>query len=444
MTKRAFFKKNIQLVISIVILSMLFLGTSYQVQANTPERMDAFVYALTVFDGQIYQSSFVPPSEDTIYLLADIPNVLAARETKIYYWSLTNRFEADWFAKNEFIEGTLEIVKNGVTIKSISPTDTVVQYDTNFPQEPRRLITGPQAGVAYNNFLQVQKEYRDNLYAYYELQQLYRDLVDEIIASGTTIPEDQFPQPPQEPAPISLFSSEITQGYVLDLPVGQYQIQLRLPDGSLYDESRKNITVIDEKQTGISFSIMPQARWSKPTISQIPDSVIYAPVGSILYLEPSRQGLFEEYAYRHLVDPQDFSARRNQDEWVIYQPITEGFLEITSFGGGQQMLPLSGYKIIQIASSGLGYEVRLFDQETMGGAPSFRGFEIILDSPQDSIHIRLLDKEGNEFAGSRREIRVIHTEPVLWLYLFAIIPILIGIGIVFYRLKVVRKIQVEE
>jgi len=428
----------------VIFLLTTFWWSSKPVEADAPERVDAFVYALSVFNGQTYQSAFAPPSADTIYLLEGTENVLAGRLTRIYYWAITNRYEADWYAKNLFVDGTLEIIKNGRVVASIQPTDYVIQYDTNNPLETRHLAQGAEAVTAYERFKQMQKDYKDALYLYYELQQIYRETVDELIASGVTVPESEFPQPPQEPAPVSLYSTEITRGYVVELPEGHYQVQLRLPDGSVQPESRKALRVISQEKSGISYQVMPQTRWTQPTSSKTDGSVIYTTPGTTLYLQPFNEGMYNDLEYAHLVDPQDFSSRADQTRWVTYAPLENGVLEVTSANGQTSQFPVTAYKVIQIAASGLGYEVRRYDRESMGGSPSFEGYQLTLDAVQRSYTIRLLDDSGAEIAGSRREVRTLNTSSAGWLYLLSLLPVFYGIALMINRQKKVKKIQVEE
>ena len=51
----------------------------------------------------------MPTETDTIYLLADVSNVLSPRETFVFYWPLDNEYKADWLKGDQLLTGTLQI-----------------------------------------------------------------------------------------------------------------------------------------------------------------------------------------------------------------------------------------------------------------------------------------------------------------------------------------------
>lgn len=425
----------------LLILLMLLLSIPIlPARAQAPERSEAFVYAVTAYDGLVYQSAFVPPNIETLYLMAGVENVLAARDTLIYFWDLTNRYEPDWLAKNIPIEGTLEISQHGKQIAEVHPTDYVIQYDTEQPIETRALFTGQAAVDAYARFLELQNDYRDASYLYYTLLETYRKVVDEIVASGKTIPAEDFPKPPQPPAQLTLYSSEIARGYVVNLPPGSYSLTLRLPDGSLVPGSQRSLVVFTELDEGISYTIMPETRWTRPDKSMIEGSTIYTLPDNTLYLQPFIQKKYNDQAYARMLDPQDMISRRDQERWVTFVPYNSASLAV--FGGEQSTIEMEGYKIVQLAGSGLGYEVRPFDPESMDSS-SFEGFKISLTSNSDAVNIFLLDKNGNMVPGSRREVRTLYTDRSVGLYALSLLPILAGLVAHFARSRWVKRIKVE-
>ena len=93
--------KNVSLAFFFCLLAVL------PATAQAPERREAFLWATTVFAGVQYESTFTPPENETIYLVADESHVLAPRSTLVYDWPITNRLRADWLARNELVEGAL-------------------------------------------------------------------------------------------------------------------------------------------------------------------------------------------------------------------------------------------------------------------------------------------------------------------------------------------------
>jgi hypothetical protein len=430
-----------------LLLALLLLSlTPLPALAQTPVRTPAFVYALSAFDGQVWQSTFAPPSVDTLYLIADSDNVLASRQTQIYYWALTNRYEADWMLKNDFVDGALEVLQGGRLVDSLHSVDYVVQYDANDAIATRRLATGAEGKTAYDAFKQKQSEYRDALYNYYKAQQEYRDQVDALLAdatkNGKTLSPNDFPAAPAPVDPLSLFSTDLARGFVLHLPLGSYTVQLRLPDGTLQPGSVKKLVTFSKLQDGISYNVVPQSRWSMPEPSRPNGGVIYAPSGNTVYLQPFYQGLYNDAAYGHLLDPQDSTSRVDRNRWVSFGPAKNNLLEVTPQGVPPTRLKPVGYKVIQSAGSGLGYEVNPLEPNSTEKA-SFEGYQISISEAAPSYSVRLVDPQGNEWPGSRREVRLLYTVRAGWLYVFSAVPLLLGLGMLFARFKTVRKVKVE-
>src|SRR5690606_39264060 len=81
-------------ILVLVLACLLAIGVSAQEGASARE--EAFVYATTHFDGLTYGSAVVTPDVDTLYLIANVENIVAPRNTLIYYWALTDEYLADW------------------------------------------------------------------------------------------------------------------------------------------------------------------------------------------------------------------------------------------------------------------------------------------------------------------------------------------------------------
>ena len=415
--------------------------------AQTPERTEEFVYATTQFNGSGYRSALVPPQAGTIYLIAGVQNILAPRRTQLYYWPITNRYLADWAVENKLVEGQLEIFQYGKKIALIELSDYVVQSDSSDTEEANALYIGEAAQAAYVHFQELQKKYRDDLYAYYQAQDVYRKQVDEIVRnavqSGKTVSEADFPKPPTPVPPLSLFSREVAQGYALSLPVGTYTIQMRLPDGSIPHASRKTLVTFEKMQDGVAYTIVPQSRWTEPESSSQPEGVIYTPRGTTLYLQPFRQSQYNDFYYTRMADPQDQSGRRDRTRWVPFEPYQDATLRLEVPNLAVREIPLEAYFVQQLPGSGLGYEVVKFDPASMP-EPSFEGYKLELTADNAECHIQLVNAKGELIAGSGRQIRVLYTHRAWSLYALSALPLLIGFGMIIERRRRIRKIKVDE
>lgn len=429
-----------------VLLLSLFalLVLPARAQAQAPVREDAFVYALTVYDGRIYQSAFAPPSADGIFLLENIDNVISPRMTRTYFWPLSNRYEADWLARNEFIAGTLEVYQSGTLMITLAPVSYVVQVDDADPNATGVLYTGDEATAAYAAFQAGQVAYREALFIYARDYQQYRDDVNAILASvgagAAPIAEEDFPQRPEPVHPFTLFSTDLAQGYVINLPAGKYDIKMRLGDGSVLPGSERPLEVFAPLREGVSYTVMPRERWTQPDISRTANGAIYTPEDGAVYLQPFHQIQFNEYAYAHLLDPQDEFARRDHLRWVSFRPISGASLEVQT-GSTTERYTASDYKVIQLAGSGLGYEVRELDPAG-GETPSFTGFALSLPSAQSIRNVRLLDAEGAPLPGSERTLRTLHTTREWAPYALSLLPLAIGAIAIALRRRQAKRIRI--
>ncbi|KAA3646690.1 MAG: hypothetical protein DWQ07_10825 [Chloroflexi bacterium] len=405
-------------------MALSIVSTSH---AQTQPREEEFVYATTFFDGLAYSSAMTPPDVDTIYMIADVQNILAPRRTMIYYWPITNRYLADWDLLNEIVEGELEVYQGDELFTSIPLQDYVIQYDGNNPLETLTIGLGEEALSLRADFEEKFDAYRQALFDYYDAEQQYRAELDSILANnepGTVDPADLPARP--EPLPdFSLQSTEPNKAYPINLPVGQYSLLMRDENGIPVANSRRNLVVYSLEQTGIAYSVVPQSRWTRPEDSVFPNGVIYAVPGSTLYLQPSRESLYNELYYTRMLDPQDQVAREDRTKWVLHDPYPNATLRVRGSDGSVQQFEPGAYFVQQLQGSGLGYEVIEFDPESMP-RPSFEGFSLSLNPENPTYVVELIDENGQAIAGSQREIRILNTERGGQVYALGLLPLVVG------------------
>lgn len=410
-------------------------------------RVEEFVYGITFFDGYLYGNAVSPSNTDAIYLIANVENVIAPRNTMIYYWPLTNRYLADWESKNQLVSGTLEILDGKKLISTIELNKYLVQYDSENPLDTLKLHVGQDAEAAYNHFKELQAQYQNDMQAYHIAQQVYRDKVSELLESDAAkqgkLTEKDFPNPPQPVPPMTLHSQTVAEGFVISLPEGTYYIRMRLPDGSIEPNSEKRLLVFSELEEGSSYNVVPESRWTKPEQSDLVDNAIYTTTGATIYLTPFRQGKYNEYYYRHMEDPQDQSSRIDRNIWVSFEPLKNVTLEVVQSKKIIERLPLKGFVVQQLSGSAKGYEVGTFNPETRD-KPSFEGFQIRLGNSLSGLGVQLIDKNNSIIKGSHRSIRTLNTDRAWIMYLIAILPFLVGVGIILERFRKIRRIKVVE
>ena len=416
----------------LVLLPILLWGS----RANAQEEL-SFVYGTNHFNGATFSSTFVPPSVDTFYLIADHTNMIASRFTQVYYWPLTNEEKANWDEANLVVEGELEILQNNTLLDTITLTDYVIQYDAVDHINSLQLYLGEEAGAARQNFEDMQTQYREDLYRYYEEMNVYREefaAALEELAAGT-ITEDEMPQPPAPQQDLTLFSTNLLVGFPLNLPEGSYQVQLRLPDGTIQPNSQKKLVVFSPIQDGIGYNVFSQERWTAPEESLESNETIYTLPGTKLYFEPFYQIQFNELFYTRMNNPQDTQARRDRNIWVPFDYLLDAQLEIKTAGQSTQNMEEQAYYVRQIAGSALGYEIVLYDPDTIQEA-TFSGFEVELNTAK--LQIALVDEDGTALPFSQREIRSLYTQNAPWVYVLSSLPLAAGLAAILIRKKSVN------
>ncbi len=424
----------------IVALASCLLVVTSLAAAQAPERVESFVYATTHFDGAGYSSGLATPDVQTMYLLADVENVIAPRRTLVYYWPLTNEFLADWARQNDLVEGTLEVLQAGRVLTEVPLTDFVIQYDSDDILGTVTLISGTNAQTAFDAFEQAQARYREDLFAHAREEQAWREELREITrnnAPGTVDPND-LPVRPEAPPPLTQFSTDLISGYVLSLPVGEYCLRMRLPDGTVQPGSEKRLVTFRARREGVAYEVTPQSRWTRPEESRNPQSVIYAQPGTTVYLRPYTAREYNTRHYTNLNNPQSDVSRADQFRWVLQQPLTDASAQIQR-GGGMQAITMTPFYVRQLATDSRGYDIIPWDP-SVSEQPSFDGFPV--EIPVDgAVVLQLVDADGNAIPGSRREIRPLYAGRTWLPYTLAAMPLLLGVGVISARRRGTRRVS---
>jgi hypothetical protein len=401
-----------------------------------------FVYGTNHFSGEVYSSTFIPPSVDTFYLIANRTSMVASRYTRVYYWPLTNEMKPDWDDANIIVDGKLEVLQNNELVETIEMTDYVIQYDGLDKIGTLQLYLGEDAVAARQYFESIQAQYRDDLFAYFEEMEVYREAFQLALAElqAGNITEGEMPEPPDSQQDLTLFSTNLLVGFPVNLSEGTYTVQLRLPDGSVQQDSQKRLVVFSSIREGVGYKVIPEERWSAPEQSKEDNEIIYSLSGKRIYLQPFRQIEFNELYYARLNNPQDKQARRDRNVWVPFDNVRNAAMELNSKSKSLEM-DIEDYYVRQLTGSALGYEIVPHGPDSDRDV-TFSGFEIIVD--ESEIHIQLIDLEGNALPYSQREIRILQIENAPWIYALSILPLIGGLAAIFLRRRSVDVVKTNK
>jgi len=410
---------------AVMVGLLVLLGTG-TAPAQVPVKERQFVYGINAFTWDGYAGSLSARPSHTIYLLAGRPSIVSARETLVYFWPVTGDYRADWASLNADVPGMLEVVHAGRVVAVLPHQSYVLQYPNGPDSAPSLLYVGEEARRRYRDFIDARNAYRDALTRYYEARRRYLDALDKVTAArqrGATLP---LPSPPEEPTPFRLFSSEVHDGFVVDLAPGQYAIRVRRPDGQVVGGSQRSLVVFTHRREGVGFTIVPQTRWTVPERADEPASTIYARQDQTLYFQPFAAREYNDLAYTRLTNPQSLEGRPDGWRWEYTEPIAGGRLQ-ASGSSGTATVTSRPFHVEQTTGEALGYQVV---EPAAGQSVDFTGFAVRVDG---TIHLALLDASGRHLPGSERVVRVPRLGAAWPLGVIPLVPLTLGAAIVARR-----------
>ena len=397
--------------------------------ADVTDREQQFVYGLNVFTGTEYTGTFAPASVDAIYVLADQVAVLDPKMTEVYFWPITNDYRADWTALNELVPGTLEVLRDGRLVQRIELADYVVQFDNAGGLGNGRISLGDQAHEQRAVFEAERTAYLDRLRTYTNETEQFNQRLDELRTAGSAATP---PTPPVQPAPFTLYSSDLARGFPVQLAPGEYATQVRAPDGAIVAGSQKRLLAIAPRRQGIGYEVVPQAKWTMPETADDPSNVIYALPGGVVYVRPFVALEFNSLEYTRLQNPQDLEATPNRWNWVHIAPVEQATLE-----GGGGSIALTDYSVEQVPGAALGYSIVPFKPESAAPAstrsPDLRAFRVEAPAERGAQTLRMVDGSGRELAGSERTLSATRGVLDIALVLPILVPLALGATAALWR-----------
>jgi len=428
----------------LVICSIFLTIFASEGLSQAPLLREQLVYRWNAFNGKGYGGGFLPQSENTIYFMANHSNDISARKTLVYFWPITGKYMAGWKTINEEIEGTLEILKEGKIIKSLKKEDNVISYPGGYWGEEAIFYEGKEALAEHQKYKDALQAYYNALKEFYDAKMQYRKDLDQFFkevkkrreAGEEGALDLEIPKEPKPPEGIQFYVTEPKKDYIVNLPLGRYQIRLRAKDNTIVEGSEKNIVTFTSRRTGgIGYQIIPGNKWTKQEPCNDPAKIIYGAGKNTLYFQPFIQDEYNELFYNKLQDPQNF-ARKEAWTWVHIKPIKDALLVFLKGNKVLSQVPYLPYLVKQIPGPELGYEVTDYDdEEAQGRKPTFEGhkLELLPQLATAGYKVQLREKGKNiAMSASERKIRLVRKENSWLLYLISIFPLIIG-AIIFIR-----------
>lgn len=411
------------------LLLMLLAAAPASAQA-TPDKHQETVYNGEIFDGQGYGGQFYPQGEATIYVMADVQNVLVPKQTLVYWWQITHEYKADWESMDQVVTGTLEIgdLKFPMGLYSL-------RYDGGYDSAKTSLLLGDAAKEGRAASTKAMADYNDDVNRYNNARAIYQDMltvwgkaVDDARAKGE--PTDTIPVPKEPVAPTqpTVTVTEPAGGIAFKLPAGQYQMRLRGQDGQIVAGSERTIVAFGPRRSGLAYKVIAASKYTVPDASTDPHDTIFVSGEKTLYVQPAAEAEYDAYYTAKLMNSQDRAAQDRRGIWTWLPAGNFGgeALTLSMPGAPQQTIQKGTYYAKQTPGSALGYAILPYDASAGAGVSTFQAFML-----QPQAGTMTITAPG--VAGSSREIRVVQTGAGGALLALSFLPLVGGLSWLFFR-----------
>lgn len=425
-------------------------------QGEIHDRDEQLVYSLTVFNGNGYSSTFSPESSDTIYLLADRDNFLALRKTFVYYRPADDALKIDTTLLDATVDGFLEISGGAVDSQHLMMEDYTYYNLRSDGAANWRTATGPEAHLAYLDYTEKIRRYREGMDDYrldratydYMVDELERRIREQRLTGGDVARLEAVlrglaaPARPRFPEEYAARPVRVERAFVVNLPAGRYRARLVRSDGKILEGSEKTIMAFGRLgEPTVGYEVIPGDKWNRPVESRSNDSVIYVDGSSDLYLIAYHQHEFTDLFYEKLVR-NDATGSPGLRRRVSFQVVPDVRLAVRDRDRPITTVETLPYFVDQERSGSYGYRIVPFDADGahLNREPGFEAFHVERDRYGTRIQVALVDRQGDTIATSRRRIRLLDgSSSAGALVPLAFLPLAVGVGVGIARLKITSR-----
>ena len=406
---------------------LLLLLAAAGLAAQAPLREEQFVYSIVAFSGRDYAGTFARREADTIYLLADVDNFITTRNALVYFWPITGEWKLDQAGLDVPFEGTLEVSGRGREPERIGMTPYTYynvrgEYELNW-----EVATGAEAEAAVQHSRELIAAYYQAVQTHQRERALYEELLNELATVITALRKEgrdvtelvaeleklEAPAPPEPPDHYVVPPSSVQQAFIVNLPVGEYDIRFLTDDGEVMEGSERRIVTFEKRRAeAVGMEVIPGDKWTRPVESSSPSSVLYVDGSTDLYLRPFFQQEYNDLYYEKL-RRNDAKGNPGLMKWVRIQQVPGAAVAVgagaRSPAAEPRMVREEPFFVEQIPGGALGYRIVPFDPEGahQGREPSLRAFHLPMSARQPVLRLRVLDRAGEVLPSSDRQVRIV-------------------------------------
>ena len=406
-----------------IAVALLLLLCAAALFADVPVREEQFIYSILAFNGKDYAGTFARQEADTIYLVADVDNFITVRNVFVYFWPITQDWKTDTSVLNVPFEGTLELSGREAEPEMLGMTPYTYynirgEYELNW-----KVAKEAEAEAAWQHYQELMDAYWQSVSDYYEKRAMYEAMLNQLTITITkmrdegkdvsalidTLRELKAPPEPQYPTEYIVPPVPVQKAFILNLPVGEYQIRFFTKEGQIMERSERRIVAFEKRRAeAIGLEVIPGDKWTRPVESKTPASVLYIDGSTDLYLRPFYQQEYNDLFYEKM-RKNDAKGNPTLMKWVRIQQVPKARVEVTGPSSEAQMVLEEPFYVEQAKGAALGYQIVPFDPEGKhkDREPSLQAFHVPISKDQRVIRLRVQDKEGRYLPSGERQIRVI-------------------------------------
>lgn len=403
----------------------LLLAGAAGLAAQAPLREEQFVYSIVAFNGRDYAGTFARRGADTIYLLADVDNFVTARNRLVYFWPITGEWMLDRSLDVAFA-GALELSGRGRPPQPLGMTP-YTYYNVRGAYEMNwQVATGAEADAVVQHARDLTAAYYQAVADHRRERLVYEQVLERLAAAiGARRAEGQDVTrlaaelenlaPPAEPPPPGHYvvpPAPVQQGFIVNLPAGEYRIRFLTPEGAVMEGSeRRLVTFAPRRAAAVGLEVIPGAKWTRPVESTSPAAVLYVAGSADLYLRPFYQREYNDLFYEKM-RRNDAKGNPGLMKWVRIQQVPGAALEVAAGAAAAappRTLREEPFFVEQLPGAALGYRIVPYDPAGAhaGREPSLRAFHLPITPRQPVLRLRVRDRAGRLLPSGERQVRVV-------------------------------------
>jgi hypothetical protein len=408
------------------------------VQAVKPEKVEALVYKYQAFNGAEHKITYSPPAADAIYLIANTDNTFDPRYTLVYYWPLTQEYFQAWERLDVPVFGKLDIMQEGQLIQQVNREKIVLFYPNGPHVGGSKVLKGKNAVAKSEEYKRIFNTFKTASATFYAKMMAYELSIRELMRQSPQgdAPLD-LPPKPIEPNRPRIYVSEYHDEMVINLPAGNYTMQMRDDDNLVVEGSQRDILVFESLgEVGVGYELIPEERWTKRLSVFDPQGGIYAQTGKVFYLVPYRTEAYDENNHNRLLNPQK-AGRKRIKKWIQREYLESGQLVLMENDRIIERLERKKFYVEQIKGAELGYTIKSYTEDKEASQNiTFEAFYLKfngLDHGKLYTVALLNEANGEIYNESKREIRVIGKTRMTVVWATAFLPCIAGLLIHSWR-----------